>query len=121
MTSIQPFNISIEQSKLEELNTKLSFATFPDELDGAGWDYGAPLEDVKRLTAYWKDSFDWRKQEAKLNELPQFKTTIPVQGFETLNIHFVHQRSDVKGAIPLLFCHGCVSAFRDPFTPETQR
>jgi len=108
MASIQPFGIFVPQARLDRLASKLDNADFPDELDDAGWDYGAPLADVKRLTDYWKDSFDWRKQEAKLNELPNYRTAIPVDGFETLNIHYVHQKGDVKGAIPLLFCHGCV-------------
>ena len=107
MESIQPYTISVPDSKLQNLAQKLETATFPDELDEAGWDYGAPLADVKRLTAYWKSKFDWKKLEAKINELPNFKTAIHVDGFESLDIHFIHQRSDVDRAIPLLFCHGC--------------
>ena len=115
MASIEPFGIFVPQAKLDKLASKLDNATFPDELDDAGWDYGAPLADVQRLAAYWKDSFDWRKQEAKLNELPNYRTAISVDGFETLNIHYVHQQTDVKGAIPLLFCHGCVFIVLRPF------
>lgn len=107
MESIQPYTISVSDGKLQNLAQKLEIATFPDELDESGWDYGAPLADIKRLTAYWKDSYDWRNQEAKINELPNFKTAIHVDGFEPLDIHFIHQRSDVDRAIPLLFCHGC--------------
>ncbi len=107
MASVQPYFIAVSQAELEGLASKLSNTTFPDELNGAGWDYGAPLADIKRLAAYWQDSFDWRKQEAKLNELPNFKIALPVEGFDPLNVHFVHQRSHVNGAIPLLFCHGC--------------
>ncbi|KAI9881263.1 MAG: hypothetical protein M1830_005549 [Pleopsidium flavum] len=111
MASVRPYNIAVSQAQLERLASKLSNASFPDELDGAGWDYGAPLADIKRLTAYWRDSFDWRKQEAKLNELPNFKIPLSVEGFDPLNVHFVHQRSDVQGAIPLLFCHGWPGSF----------
>ena len=107
MASIQPYTISVPESKLQNLAKKLEATNFPDELDQADWDYGAPLADVKRLTAYWKDKYDWRKQEAKINQLPNFKTAIQVDGFESLDIHFVYQKSDVEGAIPLLFCHGC--------------
>jgi hypothetical protein len=107
--SIQPFKISIPDSRIEDLKTRLSLAKFPSELDNAGWDYGAPLADVKRLTSYWRDQFDWRKAEKRLNDsLPQFTTDITVDnGFGTLNIHFVHQRSEISTAIPLLFIHGC--------------
>ncbi len=63
--------------------------------------------DVERLTKYWNHGFDWRNQEAELNKLAHFKTEIEVDDFGTLDMHFVHERSKVKGAIPLLFVHGC--------------
>jgi len=106
MSSIEPFVVSVPDSELERLATKLSTASFPDELEDSGWDYGAPLADVKRLVAYWKDQFDWRKVESKINELPNYRVLIQAEGFEALNIHFVHQKSKVVDAIPLLFCHG---------------
>ena len=71
-----------------------------------------PLADVKRLVAHWKDGFDWRKAEAEINELPMFTRDIEVDGFGTLNVHYVHQVSEVKDAIPLLFVHGCKWWFR---------
>jgi hypothetical protein len=111
-SSIEPYTIHVEEDKLQKLKQKLELAEFPDELDEAGWAYGSPLADIKRLTQYWKNDFDWRKAETKLNALPQFHTAIPVEGFETLDIHFVHQRSNVAGAIPLLFVHGWKSPFQ---------
>jgi hypothetical protein len=66
------------------------------------------LADVKRLVAYWKDQFNWRDHEAQINEeLPQFTRDIEVEGFGALNIHYVHKKSSVATAIPLLFVHGC--------------
>lgn len=116
MSSLRPFEISISQEHLELLKEKLLLASFPDELDDAGWDLGAPLADVKRLAAYWKDGFDWKKQETLLNnELPQFTTDITVDGFDGLEIHLVYQKSAIKGAIPLLFIHGCMPFIRDNF------
>ena len=109
MNSIKPYTISVPDSKLQRLTQKLETIDLPDELEQAGWDYGAPLADVKRLITYWRDTFDWRKQEAKLNELPHFHTDIQVDGFESLDIHFVHQKSNVDNAIPLLFSHGCTT------------
>lgn len=79
----------------------------PDEPEDSGWDYGVPLADVQRLLARWKNGYDWRKYEKELNdELPQFQTDIDVDGFGILKIHFVHKKSEVPGAIPLLFVHG---------------
>ena len=108
---IEPYRISVPEDKLEILKQKLSLTTWPDELDGSEWAYGAPLDRVTQLAAYWKDSFDWRKQESRLNELPNYHTKIQVDGFEALDVHFIHQKSDVENAIPLLFCHGWPGSF----------
>ena len=61
MADITPFQISVSDAAIEDLKTRLNLAKFPDELDQAGWDLGSPLGDVKRLVAYWKDKYDWRK------------------------------------------------------------
>lgn len=110
MASVTPYTVAVSDDRLDRLRKKLELTEFPDELDGAAWDYGAPLADVKRLTAYWKDNFDWKKEEAEINKLPQFQTQIKVDGYETLRIHFVHQKSEGSKAIPLLFVHGCMSS-----------
>lgn len=112
-SSIQPFHISVPDSDIERLKQKLSLTTFPQDVDFSdSWDYGAPLKDIKRLASYWQDGFDWRAAEARLNaELPQFTTTVPVDDFGDIDVHFVHQRSDRPGGIPLLFCHGWPGSF----------
>ena len=116
MAPIKPFKIQVSDADLSLLKQKLDLATLPDELDEAAWDMGAPLSDIRRLSSYWKDGFDWRHQEQKLNQIPQFTTVVEVPGFGELDIHFVHQRSDVENAVPLLFLHGCEQTFsRRPF------
>jgi hypothetical protein len=76
----EPYNIDIPDTSLDDIKTRLSLAKFPDELDGAGWDLGAPMAESKRLTAYWRDEYDWRRTEKKLNKLPHFTTTIIIGG-----------------------------------------
>ena len=101
------FNVSIPDEKLDTLKKKLALSTFPaDELEDSAWDLGAPLADVKRLADYWQNGYDWRAQEAKLNELPNFHQAIAVDGFGEMDIHFLHQKSPSPDAIPLLFAHG---------------
>ena len=107
MADIEPFEVNIADSALSSLKEKLALTTYPDELEGAGRDLGPPLADVRRLAAYWKDGFDWRAAEAKINKLPQFRTSVAVEGFDPLMMHFVWQKSSVPEAIPLLFVHGC--------------
>jgi hypothetical protein len=109
--AIEPYTIDIPDASLNDLKIRLSLAKFPDELDGAGWDLGAPLADIKRLTAYWRDEYDWRKSERKLNNLPHFTTNISVEGFDPLSIHFLHQKSPHPNAIPLIYVHGWPGSF----------
>ncbi|PQE07181.1 Epoxide hydrolase protein [Rutstroemia sp. NJR-2017a BVV2] len=110
MDTVRPFKIDIPDASLERLHKKLELADFPEEPE-AGPDYGATVSDVKRLAAYWKDGFDWKKQEAKLNELPHFKTMVEVDGFGELDMHFLHQKSNVPGAIPLLLWNSGPGSF----------
>jgi pimeloyl-ACP methyl ester carboxylesterase len=50
---------------------------------------------------YWGTDYDWRKIEAKLNALPQFVTMI-----DGLDIHFIHVRSGLPNALPVIVTHG---------------
>ena len=78
-TTIRPFQIDIPQADLDDLRDRLHRTRWPDELPGVGWTRGVPLGYLKELAAYWADGYDWRKQEARLNEFPQFTTTIDGQ------------------------------------------
>jgi len=110
--SESPFKISVPDALLERLHKKLELTDLPDELDGAGWEYGVPLADVQRLVARWRNGYNWRVHEAQINAaLPQFTRPISVDGHGTLEIHYVHQPSAVAGAIPLLFVHGWPGSF----------
>jgi hypothetical protein len=111
MSDIKNFTISIDDQGLNDLKQRLALARFPDELEDAAWDMGAPLSDVKRLVKYWQSDYDWKSTEKELNKLSQFTTTIQCEGFEPLSIHFVHAKSKVEGAIPLLFSHGWPGSF----------
>ena len=99
--SVKPFKINIDDSILEDLRARLDRTRFPDQIDGAGWDYGTDLSYLKELVEYWRAKFDWRKQERKLNEFPQFTTEI-----DGLDIHFIHARSKHENALPLVLAHG---------------
>ena len=110
MAQIRPFRIDIPDSRLQRLHSKLALTDFPSELESdvtAPWSRGPPVSSVKQLAEAWLNTFDWRKAEKSLNDsLPQYTTTINVRGFGDYDIHFVHLRSRVKNAIPLIFLHG---------------
>jgi pimeloyl-ACP methyl ester carboxylesterase len=105
-TGIRPYRIEIAQSGLDDLDRRLAATRWPAELPGTGWERGVPLGYLKELADYWRTSYDWRKHEAALNELPHFMTEIDGQ-----NIHFVHVRSADPDATPLLLVHGWPGSF----------
>src|SRR5262245_58936034 len=98
---IERFQIHVDDSVLSDLRTRLALTRFPDQIAGTGWEYGAPIDYVRDLVEYWRDKYDWRAQEARLNELPHFRTRIDGQ-----SIHFIHARSKRADAFPLLIAHG---------------
>jgi microsomal epoxide hydrolase len=98
---IEPFAIRVPDAVLDDLRERLARTRWPDQIPGSGWDYGTDLAYLKELCAYWRDGFDWRAQEARLNRFDHFRTEIDGQP-----LHFVHQRSRAPDALPLVITHG---------------
>jgi pimeloyl-ACP methyl ester carboxylesterase len=98
---IRPFRIEVPQSQLDDLRDRLARTRWPDELPGAGWSRGVPVDYLKDLAEHWRTGYDWREHEAQLNEHPQFTTTIDGQ-----DVHFLHVRSPEPDALPLVLTHG---------------
>jgi len=116
-TEIRPFRIDVPQADLDDLRERLERTRWPDELPDLGWSRGVPLGYLQELAAYWREGYDWRKQEARLNEFPQFVTTI-----DGANIHFLHVRSPELGALALVLTHGwpgSIVEFLDVIGPLT--
>src|SRR5262245_36362914 len=86
--AIVPFKIQVPNAVLTDLKQRLTNARFADEFPDANWDYGMNLAYLKTLVDYWRDKYDWRAQEKKLNQFDQFKTTI-----DGVDIYFIHQKS----------------------------
>ena len=99
--AIAPFQIQIDQAALDDLHDRLAHTRFPDAEPVDDWRQGIPLEYMRALCDYWRNEYDWRATEARLNRLPQFKTEI-----DGVGIHFLHVRSPVADAAPLVITHG---------------
>jgi pimeloyl-ACP methyl ester carboxylesterase len=101
MNQIRPFELAIPQTQLDDLNLRLDLARWPEKEAVSDWSQGTPLAALQDLVAYWRNGYDWRACEARLNTLGQFTTEI-----DGLEIHFLHIRSPHAGAMPLIMTHG---------------
>ncbi|RKT84621.1 Pimeloyl-ACP methyl ester carboxylesterase [Saccharopolyspora antimicrobica] len=115
---ITPFHLDVPQHDLDDLRERLARTRWADEVPGLGWSYGPPLAYLRELAEYWRDGYDWRAQEARLNAFPQHTTEI-----DGATIHFLHVRSPRPDALPLLITHGwpsSVAEYLDVVEPLTE-
>ncbi|HVN02710.1 MAG TPA: alpha/beta fold hydrolase [Caulobacteraceae bacterium] len=99
--AIVPFTLNIGQDQLDDLARRLDATRWPERETVDDWTQGSPLAKVQALCEHWRRRYDWRRCEARLNALGQFKTEI-----DGLGIHFLHVRSPHPNAMPLLLTHG---------------
>ena len=112
---VEPFRIAVPDAVLTDLRERLARTRFPDEMPGSGWTYGTSLAYVRELVAYWRDRYDWRAAEARLNSWPQFRATVG-----GLGIHFIHARGVGPRPLPVVITHGwpgSVAEFQDIIGP----
>ncbi len=108
-TTPRPFEIHVEQSVLDDLQRRLLRTRWAPGIHPAkkdGWDHGTSSTYLQQFVEYWAGAYDWRREEERLNVLPQF--TAPV---EDARFHFVHSPSPRPNAMPLLLLHGWPDSF----------
>jgi pimeloyl-ACP methyl ester carboxylesterase len=101
MTEIRPFTLAIPQDQIDDLHRRLDATRWAERETVDDWSQGTPLAVLQDLATYWRQGYDWRACEARLNGLGQSVTEI-----DGLDIHFLHIRSPEPGAMPLLLTHG---------------
>ena len=99
--AIRAFAVNIPDAQLADLKHRLVATRWPDKETVGDASQGAQLAQLQELVRYWGTGYDWRKAEAKLNALPQYKTKI-----DGVDIHFIHVRSRHSKALPLIITHG---------------
>jgi microsomal epoxide hydrolase len=97
----RPFTIHVSDETLADLRMRLERARWPDENPGGGWQYGTDLAYMKALVTFWREQYDWRAHEARLNRLRQF--VVPIDG---IDLHFIHEPGVGPDPLPLLLSHG---------------
>jgi len=99
--ALTPFELRVPGEALDDLRARLARVRFPDEPPRAPWSTGTSVAYMEELVEYWRDRFDWRAQEARLNALRQY--TVPIAGIE---LHFICEEGKGPDPMPLLISHG---------------
>lgn len=97
----EPFTLDVPESEVDDLRTRLSSTRFPDQAPEAAWKYGSDVAFMQKLILYWREKFDWRAAEARLNAFPQYKVAI-----DGIDLHYLHVPGKGPAPIPLLLSHG---------------
>lgn len=97
----EAFTLAVPDAAIADLRDRLARTRFPDQAPGEPWAYGTDLAWMRTLVAYWREHFDWRAQEARLNAFPNYK--VPLHG---IDLHFLHVPGQGPDPLPLLLLHG---------------
>jgi pimeloyl-ACP methyl ester carboxylesterase len=100
-TAVRAFQVGFPEAELTELRGRINATRWPERETVTDDSQGVPLAMTQELARYWATDYDWRRCEAKLNDLPNFITEI-----DGLDIHFIHVRSRHQDALPLIVTHG---------------
>src|SRR5215471_6799120 len=102
LPAVEPFQLRVDDNVLADLRERLDRVRWPDEApDGQPWQFGTDLGYLQELVAYWRDGFDWRAQEAALNQWPQYVETLA-----GAPLHFLHVPGEGPDPLPLVLSHG---------------
>ncbi|MBW9122166.1 epoxide hydrolase [Microbacterium trichothecenolyticum] len=105
MDAITPYRIAISDEVLDDLRRRLDTTRWSDESPAEGRERGIRAGELRALADRWREGFDWRAVEARLNRIPQSITEIDGQ-----RIHFFHARAQEEDAPVLLLTHGFPSS-----------
>jgi len=106
VTLLEPFQIAVPEADLLDLCRRLSAARWPSRETVSDWSQGVPLGVLHKLCEHWQTGYDWRATERRLNRLPHYRSAI-----DGLSVHFIHLRSPVADAVPVIMTHGWPGSF----------
>jgi len=98
---IERFRLNIHDACLAAIQSRLTTARIGYAPDGGGWTFGTDATYLREFVDYWRDTYDWRAQEKKLNQWPQYRAKV-----DGVDIHFYHIVGDAAHSVPILLTHG---------------
>jgi pimeloyl-ACP methyl ester carboxylesterase len=99
--TVRPFTVEIPEEDVVDLRRRIEAVRLPSKELVNDRSQGVQLATIRELAGYWASDYEWRRCEARLNALEQFKTEI-----DGVDIHFIHVKSRHENALPLIMTHG---------------
>ncbi|HEY4610014.1 MAG TPA: epoxide hydrolase N-terminal domain-containing protein, partial [Ilumatobacteraceae bacterium] len=65
--TVRPFRIDVADAVLDDLHRRLNLTRWPEAEAVDDWSQGVPLEWMQDMCRYWRQGYDWRAQESRLN------------------------------------------------------
>lgn len=103
-----PFRVEIPDAELDDLRARLRNTRWADDFGNDDWTYGTEKSWLQEMIHYWAEKFDWRAQEAAMNEFPHYKAEI-----DGVPVHFMHIPGKGPRTRPLILSHGWPWTFWD--------
>jgi microsomal epoxide hydrolase len=105
-SAVQPYTINVAESILSDLRQRLENTRWGAQIEGLGWDGGMDGSYLRELVDYWREGYDWRREEQKLNQFSHYRTEI-----DDIVIHFVYERGKGPAPFPVVLTHGYPDSF----------
>lgn len=101
--AVEKYTVSVPQNALNDLRDRLARTRLPEGVTDSG---GLPLHDLAEVLRIWRDGFDWRAAEARIDEFPHFRVAV-----DGVGVHVIDEPGPDPDALPLLLLHGWPGSF----------
>jgi microsomal epoxide hydrolase len=103
---VQPFRVHVTDQVLADLRERLTRTRWIDEQVDSGWERGLSIMYMRELVDYWRHVFDWRAEEASMNQFSHFLADL-----DGSKVHFIHERGRGPDPLPIILTHGFPDSF----------
>ncbi|WP_022894098.1 epoxide hydrolase family protein [Agromyces subbeticus] len=93
--------IEVRHDELDDLRDRLLRTRWSPDWPSTGWAAGTEQTELRRLTAYWADGFDWHAQQQAINDLPWAVAMI-----DAIPVRYLRFDAERTGAVPLILTNG---------------
>jgi len=100
--------VSLPESSLVELKTRLIKTRWPTIIGDDDWTYGVPQAWLRDMADYWLNEWNWDSVCKAMNQWQHYEALV-----DGIKIHYLHAPAKSRTAPPLILNHGWPWTFWD--------